>query len=112
MAAASEATNNRVYAQALDEARDAMLRGEGISRAARRDRALPGAAAQMLRVGEDTGTLDHQLAPPPTTTSRSSTYKVKKLTTLFEPAVILVMGGIVGSSPSRWSRRCTASSTR
>ena len=57
---------------------------------------FPGAAAQMLRVGEDTGTLDRQLALAADFYQSELTHKVKRLTTLFEPAVILVMGGIVG----------------
>jgi type IV pilus assembly protein PilC len=50
----------------------------------------------MLRVGEDTGTLERQLALAADFYQAELTHKVKRLTTLFEPAVILVMGGIVG----------------
>ena len=96
MVAANEGSNNRVYAQGLATARDAMLRGEGISGPLAETGLFPGAAAQMLRVGEDTGTLDRQLSLAADYYQSELTYKVKKLTTLFEPAVILVMGGIVG----------------
>jgi type IV pilus assembly protein PilC len=96
MIAANEGSNNRVYARGLVTAREAMLRGEGLSAPLAATGLFPGAAAQMLRVGEDTGTLDRQLALAADFYQSELTHKVKKLTTLFEPAVILIMGGIVG----------------
>ena len=50
----------------------------------------------MIRVGEETGTLDEQVESAAEFYARELEYKLKKLTTLFEPAVILFMGGIVG----------------
>jgi type IV pilus assembly protein PilC len=50
----------------------------------------------MLRVGEETGTLDRQLGLAADFYQAELSHKVKRLTTLFEPAIILVMGGIVG----------------
>jgi type IV pilus assembly protein PilC len=50
----------------------------------------------MLRVGEDTGSLDEQLDAVATFYEKELDYKVKQITTLMEPAVLLVMGGIVG----------------
>ena len=54
------------------------------------------AATQMMRVGEDTGTLDIQLESAAEYYGRELEYKLKKLTGLFEPAVIIFMGLIVG----------------
>lgn len=96
MLAANEASNNRVYEHGLAAARDGMLRGEGLSGPLAATGLFPMAAAQMLRVGEDTGTLDRQLALAADFYQAELTHKVKRLTTLFEPAIILVMGGIVG----------------
>jgi type IV pilus assembly protein PilC len=96
MAAANEGSNNRVYERGLTAARDGMLRGEGLSGPLSATGLFPSAAAQMLRVGEDTGTLDRQLALAADFYQAELTHKVKRLTTLFEPAIILVMGGIVG----------------
>jgi type IV pilus assembly protein PilC len=96
MAAAIEGCNNRVYEQGLTSARAGMLSGEGLSGPLTATDLFPRAAAQMLRVGEDTGTLDKQLALAADFYQAELTHKVKKLTTLFEPAIILVMGGIVG----------------
>ena len=50
----------------------------------------------MIRVGEETGSLDAQLEVAAQYFERELDYKIKKVTTLIEPAVILVSGGIVG----------------
>jgi type IV pilus assembly protein PilC len=50
----------------------------------------------MFRVGEDTGTLDEQLHTAAVYFDRELDYKIKRFTNLFEPAVIVLMGLIVG----------------
>ncbi|MFM8304638.1 MAG: type II secretion system F family protein [Actinomycetota bacterium] len=94
--AAAEATNNRVYQRALAGAKTEMLRGEGLARPIGATALFPGAAAQMIQVGESSGTLDEQLDITADFYETELRYKVKRLTTLFEPAIILFMGLIVG----------------
>ncbi len=96
MAATADAANNRVYRRALFEAREAMVRGEGLARPLADTQLFPAAANQMFKVGEDSGTLDHQLDTAARYYESELEYKVKRLTTLFEPAVIVFMGLIVG----------------
>ena len=96
MRSAAESANNRVYATALMGAREHVLHGEGLSRPIAATNLFPSAALQMFRVGEESGTLDVQLTLAANYYASELTYKVKRLTTLFEPAVILVMGAIVG----------------
>ena len=50
----------------------------------------------MFRVGEDTGTLDQQLETAAIYFDRELDFKIKRFTNLFEPAVILFMGLVVG----------------
>ena len=50
----------------------------------------------MFRVGEETGTLDKQLATAAAFYHRELEIKVKHFTSLFEPAIIIFMGLIVG----------------
>ena len=57
---------------------------------------FPPPARQMLRVGEDTGSLDDQLETIASFYEKELDYKVKQITTLMEPAVLIVMGAIVG----------------
>jgi type IV pilus assembly protein PilC len=96
MTSALEATNNRVYAENLVVARDATLRGEGISRPIAETHLFPAPAERMLMVGEQSGTLDHQLDAVAQYAEGERAYRLKRLTTLFEPAVIVFMGVIVG----------------
>ncbi len=50
----------------------------------------------MFRVGEETGTLDKQLSTAAAFYHRELEIKVKHFTSLFEPAIIIFMGLIVG----------------
>lgn len=92
----SEATNNRVYRRGLDQARESMMRGEGLAGPLAATGLFPPAARQMFRVGETTGSLEKQLETAATYFDRELDYKLKRFTSLFEPAVLLVSGGIVG----------------
>lgn len=96
MAAAIESTNNAVFERELRVARDEMLEGEGVAGPLQRTELFPLAAIQMIRVGEETGTLDQQIDAAANYYSRETEYKLKRLTDLFEPAVVIFMGAIVG----------------
>jgi type IV pilus assembly protein PilC len=96
LAAAIQGTNNKVFENALQGARDRMLEGEGLAQPITDTNLFPKAATQMMKVGEDTGTLDTQLDNAAQYYGRELEYKLKKLTSLFEPAVIIFMGVIVG----------------
>ncbi len=92
----TEATSNHVYQTGLVHARDAMMRGEGLATPLIETGLFPPSAKQMFRVGENTGTLDEQLATAAVYFERELDYKIKRFTNLFEPAVILAMGLVVG----------------
>ena len=92
----TNALRNRVYIRRLDEVGEQMLEGQGIASPLARTQLFPGTATQMLRVGEETGSLDQQLAVTADYFETELDYKIAKLTALFEPAVIIVMGLIVG----------------
>jgi type IV pilus assembly protein PilC len=94
--AAIQGANNKVFETGLVTARDRMLEGEGLAAPMADTHLFPRAASQMMRVGEDTGTLDIQLENAAEYYGRELEYKLKKLTSLFEPAVIIFMGLIVG----------------
>ena len=96
MGVATSSLKNLVFERALGGARDAMLRGEGLAQPIGATRLFPGIATQMIRVGEDTGTLDTQLEVAAGFYERELDYKIAKVTAIIEPVVITVMGGIVG----------------
>jgi type IV pilus assembly protein PilC len=93
---AADGTNNAVYHEGLINVRDSMLRGEGLARPLAGTGLFPGAAKQMIRVGEETGTLDAQLSTAAEYYGRDLDFKITRFTNLFEPAVILFMGLVVG----------------
>lgn len=93
---ATESLRNQVFVRALHGVGEAMLRGEGLAAPLAATRIFPGTASRMIRVGEETGTLDDQLAATAKYYEGELDYKIKKLTSLFEPLVIVVMGGLVG----------------
>lgn len=93
---ATGSMRNLVFVRALSGVSEAMLHGEGLAGPLAATRIFPGTATRMIRVGEETGTLDDQLTATAKYYEGELDYKIKKLTSLFEPAVIIVMGGLVG----------------
>ncbi len=93
---ATGSLRNRVYMRSMTDVNEAILQGQGIVEPLSRTSMFPAAALQMLRVGEETGTLDNQLAITAEYYETELDYKIRKLTALFEPIVILVMGLVVG----------------
>lgn len=93
---ASESLRNLVYIRALTQVGESMLEGDGLAKPLARTGLFPSTASLMMQVGEQTGTLDAQLEATAKYYEGELDYKIKKLTSLFEPAIILVMGGLVG----------------
>lgn len=93
---ATESLRNLVFSRALSGVGEAMLEGEGIAAPLAKTGLFPTTAGQMMRVGEETGTLDTQLEVTAQYYEGELDYKLKKLTALFEPIVIVIMGLIVG----------------
>jgi type IV pilus assembly protein PilC len=96
MAVTAEASNNAVYARGLTQIREQMMEGNGLATPLADTGLFPAAARQMVRVGEETGTLDKQLGTAAAFYHRELEIKVKHFTSLFEPAIIIFMGLIVG----------------
>jgi type IV pilus assembly protein PilC len=96
MAVTAEASNNSVYRNGLGHIREQMMEGQGLAGPLADTDIFPGAAKQMFRVGEETGTLDVQLETAAAYYHRELEVRVKHFTSLFEPAVIIFMGVVVG----------------
>ncbi|MFC7505221.1 type II secretion system F family protein [Nocardioides sp. CPCC 206347] len=93
---ATDSLRNRVFIKRLNGVTEQMLEGQGLAAPLARTQLFPGTATSMLRVGEETGSMDTQLEVTADYFEDELTYKIAKLTALFEPIVILIMGGIVG----------------
>jgi type IV pilus assembly protein PilC len=96
MRVTAESANNAVYSSGIATVREEMIEGQGLAAPLARTGLFPGAARQMFRVGEETGTLDAQLATAAAFYDRELDVKLKRFTSLFEPLVIIFMGVIVG----------------
>src|SRR5215831_1130495 len=94
---AAATLNNKMIAAAMTGVQQGVKRGEGIAAPLRKAAVFPPLAAHLLTVGEETGRLDsmfNKMAEIYETDTKSS---IKRFTTIFEPAVILVMGIVIGT---------------
>jgi type IV pilus assembly protein PilC len=92
----TQSLRNLVFVRGLSSVGESMLRGEGLAIPLAHTGLFPTTATQMIRVGEETGSLDAQLEVTAEYYEGELTYKIDKLTSLFEPAVLVVMGLVVG----------------
>ena len=96
MGVLGDSTKNVIFKRGMDNVHSAMMRGEGLARPMAETNLFPGAVIQMVKVGENTGTLNEQLTVGSEFYGEELEFKIQRLTSLFEPAVILFMGGAVG----------------
>jgi type IV pilus assembly protein PilC len=92
----SKATNNVVLIRALDSVRTSIREGESISAPLAASGIFPAMVVQMVAVGERTGALDTMLSKVADFYDTEVEYAVAALTSVLEPMLIMVMGGIVG----------------
>jgi type IV pilus assembly protein PilC len=93
---ATDSLRNRVFIRALSRVNEEMLEGQGLAAPLSRTKLFPVTAARMIRVGEETGTLEAQLEVTARYYESELDYKLKKLTAIFEPAIIIAVGLVVG----------------
>ena len=96
MKTTTESTSNSVFRERLELAQMEMVEGGGFAKPLAATELFPGAAKQMFKVGEETGTLDKQLEVASMYFDRELESRIKKFTTMFEPLMIIFVGLIVG----------------
>jgi general secretion pathway protein F len=89
--------SNQLLGGALDFVAKGVKRGEGIASPMKKAAMFPALAGHLLTVGEETGRLDEMFNRMADIYEKDTKEAVKRFTALFEPAVILVMGVIVGA---------------
>ena len=92
-----EIANNKIVAEGIAKIADGAKRGEGVSRPMHEAGVFPGLAIHLVEVGEETGRLDTMLLQVADVYEKDVKTSIKALTSIFEPAIILVMGIIVGT---------------
>jgi general secretion pathway protein F len=91
-----EVVANTVILSSMDAIISGVKKGEGLARPVKEAAIFPPFAVHLLEVGEETGRLDDMLLQIAETYDRDLRTTTKRLIALFEPAMILVMGLIIG----------------
>lgn len=92
----SETAGNRIIANAIDNARSAIREGQKVSTPLIQSGMFPAMVTHMIDIGEETGRLSDMLAKVSDFYDQEVDNAVKGLTSMIEPCLIVVMGGLVG----------------
>ena len=97
MEISSQTAGNAIISDAILTSRSMVQEGVLLSTALIRQKVLPDMALNMLAIGEETGEMDRMLSKVADFYEDEVGAMVKALTSMLEPAMIVVVGGIVGS---------------
>jgi type IV pilus assembly protein PilC len=92
-----DTTSNSVVSDAISNSRNDISEGMPLSTALALKRVFPDMMVSMLAIGEETGEMDAMLSKVADFYEDEVTTTVKTLTSLIEPVMIVVVGGIVAS---------------
>jgi len=87
---------NRVISDAILMARSSIREGETVGAPLKQSGVFPPMVVQMISVGEQTGALDEMLTKIAVFYEDEVDQAVENLTSVIEPIMIVLMGGIVG----------------
>ncbi len=87
--------DNALLRLALQAARDAVREGSSLAAALAATGRLPAFATNMIAVGEESGTADRALLKVAATYEREADRALRVLTTILEPVLLLLVGGVV-----------------
>lgn len=91
----ARSAGNEFLGERLLRLRDAVERGDSLSRAAGGVGIFPPLVLQMIAVGEETGELTHLLEEVSGFYQREVDYRLRNLTSLIEPVLIIGVGAMV-----------------
>lgn len=94
---AERAVGNRVLRQAIEQVKESVRGGEALAGPLRRTGVFPGLVTNMIAVGEETGNLDEMMNRVADAYDAEVSNRMRQLVSLVEPAVILIMGGVIGT---------------
>jgi type IV pilus assembly protein PilC len=93
----SGATGNAVYANAVKTMREEVATGQSLQLAMRQRSLFPHMVIQMTAIGEESGSLDAMLGKVADFYEEQVDNAVDSLSSLLEPLIMVVIGGLVGS---------------
>jgi type IV pilus assembly protein PilC len=91
----ADAVSNKFVRAALLEVSTLIKQGEGLSRPLADLDIFPPMVVHMTRLGEESGTLDDLLTKSAVFFDQESEAAVQRMTSLMEPLIIVVLGGII-----------------
>jgi general secretion pathway protein F len=91
-----EISQNRAISRSITYIHDCLREGKGISKSLQETDVFPPLAVHMIGVGEETGKLDEMLVKVAEAYETDVQNTVKRLVSMLEPLIILIMGGIIG----------------
>lgn len=92
----SQVSNNWVVEQALLDAENSVRHGRTFAQPLAQHEVFPPMVTQMVAVGEDSGALDSMLRTIAEFYDREVETAADQLTSLIEPLLIVVVGGVIG----------------
>jgi type IV pilus assembly protein PilC len=92
----AKTAGNRVVEDAMDAVIESVKRGGTIADPLKAAPVFPGMVTHMVGVGEETGALDQMLTKIADFYEDQVNASVKSLTSILEPVMLVVVGGIVG----------------
>lgn len=92
----SRAVGNVIYEEALKQAAIEVKNGKSLSSVLENNELFPSIVAQMLSVGEETGQTDTVLLKVADFYEEEVDLAIEGISSIIEPAMIVVMGGMVG----------------
>jgi len=93
---AKDVIGNEVLARALEEVRQRVREGERVADHLRRSRVFPPLFTRLVAVGEEAGNLPQSLLTVADTLDLEVDSSLKALVSLLEPALILLLGLVIG----------------
>lgn len=92
-----DTSGNHVYEKALTGVHDSIREGESVAAPLREAKVCDSIVVNMIEVGEETGDLDVMLMKIADNYDEEVDVAVTALLSLLEPALVVVLGGIVGT---------------
>ncbi len=91
----SEVAGNYVIEKAYTDMREAARRGQALGETVAKTKVFPIMVAHMITIGEQTGRLEEMLGKVADWFEQELDEKIKRLTAVIEPLLIIFVGGIV-----------------
>ncbi|MGL4972796.1 MAG: type II secretion system F family protein [Culicoidibacterales bacterium] len=87
---------NKIISEKISDIREQVAKGEGFGEAIRTSQAFPSMLTSMVKIGEETGSIDEILEKTADFYEEELEHQIQVTVALVEPILILVMAAIIG----------------